>query len=323
MFLFSLGTVPLMLGLGSIVIVLGKKFKDAVMAVGAVLVIVLGLAMFSQGGSLCGWNMLDQSNMENNEEAAIIGDVQVVNSTLSPGRYPNITVQAGIPVRWIINAPKGSINGCNYKILVRDYDIEYVFRTGENVIEFTPEKTGTIRYSCWMGMIHGNIFVIDGDGSDAAISETEIRVPVPAGYVIPAEKIAVASCDSDENGNEMQKVSIQLTDEGFMPAVVVLQSNTTAIWNINNQINSGGTELLAPYYSARLSLPEGSNSLSLYPLESFDVSTGDNRYYCYVKVVDDLDRIDENAIREEAASYETMIYPSEVFESSAGSCCSY
>lgn len=38
MFLFSLGTVPLMLGLGSIISALGKKFSQKVMSVGAVLV---------------------------------------------------------------------------------------------------------------------------------------------------------------------------------------------------------------------------------------------------------------------------------------------
>ena len=55
MFLFSLGTVPLMLGLGSIVSLLGKKFTDQVIRVGAILVVVLGLSMLSQGGALSGW----------------------------------------------------------------------------------------------------------------------------------------------------------------------------------------------------------------------------------------------------------------------------
>lgn len=44
MFLFSLGTVPFMLGLGSIVSALGRRFADRVMTIGAVLVVVLGLA---------------------------------------------------------------------------------------------------------------------------------------------------------------------------------------------------------------------------------------------------------------------------------------
>ncbi|MCL2072260.1 MAG: copper ion binding protein [Oscillospiraceae bacterium] len=54
MFMFSVGTVPLMLGMGSVVSALGKKFTNAVMTVGSVLVIVLGLAMLSQGGNLSG-----------------------------------------------------------------------------------------------------------------------------------------------------------------------------------------------------------------------------------------------------------------------------
>ena len=54
MLLFSLGTVPLMLGLGSLVSLLRKRFNSGVMSVGAVLVVVLGLSMLSQGGFLSG-----------------------------------------------------------------------------------------------------------------------------------------------------------------------------------------------------------------------------------------------------------------------------
>lgn len=217
MFLFSLGTVPLMLGLGSVVSALGKKFTDKVMIVGAVLVVVLGLAMLSQGGALSGWlpdsllfvlllvfsaaaillsipfekklfrHMAKAVSViliagsvfgwscygkmtpgSSAAETEIVDGVQVINSTLEPGRYPNITVQAGIPVKWVIDAPEGSVNGCNYRILISDYDLEYTFHSGENVIEFTPEETGTVRYSCWMGMLHGNIFVTDGSAQSVS-----------------------------------------------------------------------------------------------------------------------------------------------------------
>lgn len=105
--------------------------------------------------------------------------VQLVSSTLSPGRYPSITVQAGTPVRWVIDAPEGSINGCNYRIVIPDYGIEYTFHTGENVIEFTPEQEGTYLYSCWMGMIRGVISVVGAqeDVSEAAPVE-EIVYPI-------------------------------------------------------------------------------------------------------------------------------------------------
>lgn len=168
MFLFSLGTVPLMLGLGSLVAALGRKFSQKVMTIGAVLVVVLGLAMLSQGGSLTGL-FLPVSVQEPDvadEETEIVDGIQVINSTLTAGRYPNITVQVGIPVKWVIDAPAGSINGCNYKMLLKEYGIEHTFSEGENIIEFTPTKSGTVQYTCWMGMIRGNIFVTDENGQD-------------------------------------------------------------------------------------------------------------------------------------------------------------
>ncbi|QIB69676.1 heavy metal transporter [Aminipila butyrica] len=168
MFLFSLGTVPLMLGLGSIVSALGKKFTSKVMTVGAVLVVLLGLAMLSQGFSLSGFsfpalfaNSQDQTTDAAENSVTIENGVQIVHSTLASGRYPNITVQEGLPVKWVIDAPKGSINGCNNRMFIQDYGVEHSFQTGENIIEFTPTKTGTVGYSCWMGMIRGNITVIE------------------------------------------------------------------------------------------------------------------------------------------------------------------
>ena len=375
MFLFSLGTVPFMLGLGSIVSVLGRRFTDQVMRIGAVLVVVLGLAMLSQGGSLSGWISPDlllvliiafcivgvlfsipvenravkslvkaafpvivvgayalwifQGTLVQNSSAAennaeVVDGVQVVISTLQAGRYPNITVQAGVPVKWVIDAPDGSINGCNNRILISDYGIEYTFHTGENVIEFTPVNVGTVRYSCWMGMIRGNIFVMDGTGDDIAASSTEVSVPTPAGYTIPTETLAIALPTTDESGNEIQEVSIELTDNGFSPAVIVVQRDLPVYWNIENSLTDAenGTNLLVPYYSTQLALGSGDNLLSLYPSESFDVSTGDNRFYCYVKVVDDLSVVDESTVQEEVNAYEPLIYPSEVFESSGMSCCS-
>lgn len=209
MLLFSLGTVPLMLGLGSVVSLLGKKFTVQVRRVGAVLVVVLGLAMLSQGGALSGWLpsdlllylviacfaalvLLSLPNKErwkrvtayasslvmllgafvlwqvratagSGAEGEVPADdgIQIVHSTLSRGSYPDITVREGVPVRWTIEAPEGSINGCNSRMIIQEYGIEHRFETGENVIEFTPETAGTVRYSCWMGMIFGNIHVVE------------------------------------------------------------------------------------------------------------------------------------------------------------------
>ncbi|MGM9636961.1 MAG: sulfite exporter TauE/SafE family protein [Eubacteriales bacterium] len=214
MLAFSLGTVPLMLGLGSLVSLLGRKFAAQVTTVGSLLVVVLGLSMLSQGGSLSGLFTPDllfilavmlavvgliscvpfrkppakyltmvavvlctvavltvqglccpgssnSGNSTENEPSQVSDDVQTVHSTLLPGEYPNIEVKVGVPVVWTIDAPEDSINGCNYKILIEEYGIEYTFHEGENIIEFTPERTGSFFYCCWMGMIYGNITVTE------------------------------------------------------------------------------------------------------------------------------------------------------------------
>lgn len=234
MLAFSLGTVPLMLGLGSFVTMLGKRFSAKVMETGAVLVVVLGLAMLSQGGNLSGlfyggmgWNQAGQvalndasagaadtasgsgkagtraqadgaagrngadtgndaskaetsgtaesgtDELEGNESDAAGAETQVIRSTLTGGRYPNITVTAGIPVKWIIDVPAGALNGCNYRMLLNAYGIAHTFSEGENIIEFTPEKTGTVPYTCWMGMIRGNIFVTDGISKAPQVSDVQ------------------------------------------------------------------------------------------------------------------------------------------------------
>lgn len=180
MLCFSLGTIPLMLGFGTLVTALSRKFTHAVMNAGAVLVVVLGLAMLSQGFSLSGLSsgfrslILPSAPVSSSEDSQpeLIDGMQVVTSTLSSGQYPNITVQAGTPVKWIINAPEGSINGCNYKMYIQEYGVEHTFQTGENILEFTPDKAGTFQYSCWMGMIYGTISVTDESGTVPASGNT-------------------------------------------------------------------------------------------------------------------------------------------------------
>lgn len=170
MLMFSLGTVPLMLGLGSLVSALGKKYTAIVMRTGCILVVVLGLAMLSQGAGLAGimpdHSQVTSGNTRESDTAVVSesGDIQYVESDLMFGGYPEITVYSGIPVKWTINVPEEVINGCNYKMIIKTYGITHEFTPGENVIEFTPGEPGTVQYTCWMGMIYGKINIIDGNG---------------------------------------------------------------------------------------------------------------------------------------------------------------
>jgi uncharacterized protein len=163
MFLFSLGTVPLMYILGALSSKLNKRFTQKMMSVCAMLVVVLGIGMLNNGLALSGITVPQiQTGSESAANAAEInGDYQKVNSNLEYGSYPAITVKAGVPVKWTITAGEGMINGCNNEMIIPEYDLDIKLKEGENVIEFTPAKAGKFGYSCWMGMIRSSINVVE------------------------------------------------------------------------------------------------------------------------------------------------------------------
>ncbi len=167
MFLFSVGTFPLMFLFGALSSLMNKKFSGKLIKVSAVLVVVLGMFMFGNGISLSGINFQPRSMFSGQEQSgdgniAIIEDgVQVVTTGLASGRYEPIIVQKGIPVKWIIQAEEGDINGCNNSIMVPKLGLKKDLTGGDNVIEFTAEESGVIPYSCWMGMIRSKITVVD------------------------------------------------------------------------------------------------------------------------------------------------------------------
>ncbi|MDR0629533.1 MAG: sulfite exporter TauE/SafE family protein [Treponema sp.] len=332
MFLFSMGTVPLMFGLGALSSALSKRFTHRVMTIGAILVTVMGMTMFTYGWGLSGFSFdfIDRavaalrpftSNTTGTGEGAftpvIENGVQIVNSTLSGGRYPAITVQQGIPVKWTINAPQGSINGCNNRMIIREYGIEYRFKPGENVIEFTPEGTGKFSYSCWMGMIRSSITVVAEGENLADVKEPSLE-PTPAGVAIPTDKIGLA-----EIADNFQTVHINLRDDGIDPAIMVVQRGVPALWTINNNSSDpGNSRLIFPGYYTQVDMEIGDNVIQFMPVEDFDFSTADNVFYGYVKVADDLNTIDTEAIKAEVSNFETRIYPEAYFEAQApGRCC--
>lgn len=164
MLAFSLGTVPLMFGLGALSTMLSKKFTKNMMKASAVLVMILGFAMVGRGMSLSGAsvNLLPkaEASKSNSAIAKIDDGVQTVSINLKSNKYTPIIVQKGIPVKFIINAEDSNINGCNGEIYIAKYDKSLELMPGENVIEFTPEEEGSIPYSCWMGMIRSKILVV-------------------------------------------------------------------------------------------------------------------------------------------------------------------
>ncbi len=160
MLLFGLGTVPLMLAFGTLFGVLTQKRRHAMLTVSALLVFLLGVGMVGNGLLLSGAAL--PAAPAGGEAAAVMeGERQFVRSEVDHGSYEPIVVRRGIAVEWTIYVPEGHLNGCNEELLVPRYGLDLRLREGENHLTFTPEETGTVPFTCWMGMIKSSIRVVE------------------------------------------------------------------------------------------------------------------------------------------------------------------
>jgi len=160
MFFFSLGTVPLMLGFGIITSFISGKSGRNIMKASGVLVMILGIIMLNRGLALSGMD-LETSIVKNIEEKTVKTEIedgkQIIDLTIGANEYtPSINVvKVGVPIKIKLNVE--SLNRCNNPILIPAYGIEVDMLKQSNIIEFTPEKEGPIKITCWMGMITTNI----------------------------------------------------------------------------------------------------------------------------------------------------------------------
>ncbi len=315
MFLFSVGTVPLMFAFGALSSFLNKKFTGKMMTASAVLVMVLGVFMFSSGASLSGLNLpslpFATTQAQSTNTAEIKDGVQYITTSLSSGQYEPIIVQKGIPVKWTIRAEAGNINGCNNSIVIPKFNVQKDLSAGDNVIEFTPEKSGEVPFSCWMGMIRSKITIVDDINNYDSTSSGAGKIGSESSdnyidYQIPTDKIAVA--EIDDNG--IQTVELTLDENGFNPAVIVMQKGLETKWNITGKKidRLDNSTLVFPYYNAQIQVLEGTNPIKVYPEQDFDFFTSDTNIFGYVKVVDDINKINIEAIKKEVSEYKPTDY---------------
>jgi sulfite exporter TauE/SafE/copper chaperone CopZ len=190
MFLFALGTVPLMLTFGTLSGLLSKNNTKTILKFSGIFVVVLGIVMGSRGLALAGVNLpnltfngiasdLTASAAPSSAAAKPIieNGVQIIKMTADGNGYtPNgLYVQKNMPVKWIIDGR--ALNSCNGAIVVPSLNKQIILKPGENIIEFTP-KDKDIPFSCGMGMIRGIIKVVDNVKSvDTAKSDPSIPAP--------------------------------------------------------------------------------------------------------------------------------------------------
>lgn len=161
MFLFGLGTMPLMLLTSVIFTNLKVKNKILINNIASVLILVLSVLMLNRGLVALNINIPAFEGNTKYLTPNILDDTQVVEFDLSYNGYQNIKVEVDKPVKMIIHVDKKYLTGCNNSLTIPEYNINQELKVGDNIIEFHPTKEGTFIYTCWMNMLKNNIKVVN------------------------------------------------------------------------------------------------------------------------------------------------------------------
>ncbi|MBI2453907.1 sulfite exporter TauE/SafE family protein [Candidatus Peregrinibacteria bacterium] len=167
MFIFSLGTLPALIGISALSSAARGSFSRFFVRFSATAVLVLALVNFNSGLLLAGFEPsrlfasaksaltdLDPFVSQNADGSQTIR-MKVTSFGYEPGAF---TVKKGIPT--FIKADAASnLGGCTSVLMVPDFNIWKPLKTGQNTLgPFTPEKDFLI--TCSMAMVRAGVRVV-------------------------------------------------------------------------------------------------------------------------------------------------------------------
>lgn len=162
---FALGTLPILLGLTLFSSSSTLKYRSLRLATGAMLAF-FAFGQIDGGLTILGSSVTPSTLLSSLRSGAMAipaanAKEQVIRMTVAYGTYQpkNLSVKKGIPVRWEIDGQ--DITGCASSLVVPSLGISRALIPGLNIVQFTPKETGTIPFSCSMGMIRGSFSVTD------------------------------------------------------------------------------------------------------------------------------------------------------------------
>lgn len=166
MFIFALGTLPTLLGLGMVSSVVTGKMARYFLTVSGVVVLLLGVYNLSNGFVLAGVSI--ENVFQTEQSRSVGGNVelkdgkQIIAMDVDGYDYvpAHFTLQKGVPVEWHINASQAE--GCAQVMTIPKLGVsEYLSTTEETVITFTPKENGSLPFMCSMGMSRGVFTIVD------------------------------------------------------------------------------------------------------------------------------------------------------------------
>ena len=170
MFAFVLGTSPVFFMIGVTALQLLKK--KAFAYISSLVVFILAIVAINNAMGLFGsvhtlqnyWSVISgkDNRATNTISANYNKGVQEATITVTGRGYTSdvTTLKVGIPVK--LKLVTNNVYSCARAFTIPSLNISRILpSTGEEVLEFTPTKTGRLAYSCSMGMYTGSFNVVN------------------------------------------------------------------------------------------------------------------------------------------------------------------
>lgn len=130
------------------------SIKRSILWKAAVVILIIILGFFVLKGNFFG-------SLTGNVIGTADKDVQNAKLYMQNYEYKvePAVLKKGIPVRMTVEVD--SLVGCAKGVVIKDFGIRKSVSKTDNIIEFTPNKAGTIDIACSMNMYHGTFTVVE------------------------------------------------------------------------------------------------------------------------------------------------------------------
>ena len=174
---FALGTLPVMFIFGMLTSLITANTTRTLLKLSSLIIIALGAIMLNRSLLLSGSGydfktlsskatlqlekyLPRQAKMTHygslQQQGYQVAYMEVSGAYYLPDEF---IIKKDVPLKWIIDVKQ--LTPCNKGLQVPSLDIALDLQEGLQMLEFVPEQTGTINWSCHMGMMSGRFVVED------------------------------------------------------------------------------------------------------------------------------------------------------------------
>jgi len=178
MAVFAIGTAPGLLALAGLPLIMPDRARPTLLRV--IGVVVIGFAVINAGAGLrlagftfpsLGPSTVAAAPLPAAATAAGATQALYTFQDVDGYRPGNVSIYAGTPTRWTIESLNAQ--SCATFLRIPDLDLAVTLNKGLNEVLLPAMKTGTLSYTCAMGMYGGTITIVDRptggvDGANSA-----------------------------------------------------------------------------------------------------------------------------------------------------------